>query len=256
MTRSKKRDDRRSGPAAKRSRAKTFSVKCGKNKIEFRLRRSDRRTLAISVMPDASVVVTAPAYVDSETVFLRVERRASWIVRQKGLFEEFLPPVPPRKFVSGETHRYLGRQYRLKLIESETPNVTLSGRFIWVHLPTRSDTKHARELVEGWFLKRAKERLFQSFEKGIARLGARFATQPKMKLRKMSKRWGSWTQRGIVYLNPELIKAPSSCVDYVVTHELCHTVHGNHGKHFYELLQRVMPDWRARKTRLERLMSD
>jgi len=69
----------------------------------------------------------------------------------------------------------------------------------------------------------------------------------------MSKRWGSWTRRSGVWLNPELMKAPASCIDYVVTHELCHAVHGNHSKKFYELLRRVMPDWEQRKARLERM---
>jgi predicted metal-dependent hydrolase len=49
------------------------------------------------------------------------------------------------------------------------------------------------------------------------------------------------------------VKAPASCIDYVVTHELCHAVHGNHGKAFYDLLWRVMPDWHERKARLEHI---
>jgi predicted metal-dependent hydrolase len=72
----------------------------------------------------------------------------------------------------------------------------------------------------------------------------------------MPKRWGSWTQRGVIYLNPELVLAPASCIDYVVTHELCHLVHAPHGRKFYELLQRVMPDWGERKDRLERAAAE
>ena len=68
----------------------------------------------------------------------------------------------------------------------------------------------------------------------------------------MPKRWGNWTRRGVIYLNPELVLAPPSCIDYVVTHELCHLVHGHHGRAFYDLLARAMPDWEERKRRLER----
>ena len=57
---------------------------------------------------------------------------------------------------------------------------------------------------------------------------------------------------GVIYLNPELVLAPPSCIDYVVTHELCHLVHGHHGREFYALLRRAMPDWEERKRRLER----
>jgi len=72
----------------------------------------------------------------------------------------------------------------------------------------------------------------------------------------MPKRWGSWTQRGVIYLNPELVLAPASCIDYVVTHELCHLVHARHGQAFYGLLRRVMPDWEERKDRLERAAAE
>jgi predicted metal-dependent hydrolase len=221
-------------------------------KIVFRLRRSSRRTLAITVQPDLGVLVTAPHKSALENVLARVRRRAVWIRRQQRYFSEFLPQTPPRRYVSGETHRYLGRQYRLKVGESAAAEVKMRGRFIWVHTPRKADTARVRALVEGWYLAHAKERLARSFAESVARMGARMPSAPRMQVRRMSKRWGSWTRRGGVWLNPELMKTPASCIDYVVTHELCHAVHGNHGKKFYELLRRVMPDWETRKTRLER----
>ena len=72
----------------------------------------------------------------------------------------------------------------------------------------------------------------------------------------MPKRWGSWTRCGGIYLNPELVLAPPSCIDYVVTHELCHLVHASHGPEFFALLRRAMPDWEARKDRLERVAAE
>jgi predicted metal-dependent hydrolase len=75
--------------------------------------------------------------------------------------------------------------------------------------------------------------------------------EPKLCIGKMKKRWGSCTGRGVIYLNPGLIKAPSHCIDYIITHELCHLKYPNHGKQFYSLMSRVMPDWGARKRRLE-----
>ena len=222
-------------------------------KIVFRLRRSSRRTLAITVQPDLGVVVTAPRKAALENVLARVRKRAVWIKRQQRYFSEFLPQTPPRLFVSGETHRYLGRQYRLKVIEADAAEVKMRGRFIWVHTPRKGDTARVRELVEDWYLAHAKTRLERSFSESVARLGTRLTNPPRMQVRRMKKRWGSWTRRSGVWLNPELMKAPASCIDYVVTHELCHAVHGNHGKKFYELLRRVMPDWEMRKARLERV---
>ena len=221
-------------------------------KLAFRLRRSCRRTLAITVQPDLGVLVTAPHRAALENVLARVRRRAVWIKRQQRYFSEFLPQTPPRRYVSGETHRYLGRQYRLKVVESAVVEVKMRGRFIWVHTPRKADVARVRELVEGWYQTHAKERLTRSFAESVARMGTRLANPPRMQVRRMGKRWGSWTRRGGVWLNPELMKAPASCIDYVVTHELCHAVHGHHGKKFYDLLRRVMPDWETRKMRLER----
>lgn len=231
---------------------KTCEIRFGGGLIAFRLRQSNRRTLAITVQPDLGVVVTAPYKAALDTVLAKVRKRAVWIKRQQGYFSEFLPRTPPRQYVSGETHRYLGRQYRLKVVEAETAEVKLRGRFIWVQTPRKADTARVRELVEGWYLAHAKERLKRSFAECVARMGTRMTSPPRMQVRRMQKRWGSWTRGGGVWLNPELVKAPASCIEYVVMHELCHSVHGNHGKKFYELLRRVMPDWEQRKARLER----
>ncbi len=226
------------------SKNQNHEIEFGGGRIGFRLRRSHRRTLAITVQPDLSVMVTAPHKVAVDTVLAKVRKRAGWIRKQQRFFCEFLPQTPPRRYVSGETHRYLGRQYRLKVVEATVADVKLKGRFIWVHTPRKRDTARVRKLVEGWFLARAKARLARNFEECVARMGTRLANPPRMQVRRMSKRWGSWTRRGGVWLNPELVKAPASCIDYVVTHELCHAVHGHHGKlDFTNLLRRVMPDW-------------
>ena len=232
--------------------SQTHEISFAGAKIAFRLRRSSRRTLAITVQPDLGVVVTAPHKAALENVLARVRKRAVWIKRQQRYFSDFLPQTPPRRYVSGETHRYLGRQYRLKVIEGTEASVKMRGRFIWVHTPNKADTARVRDLVEGWYLARAKDRLARSFSDSVARLGTRLTNVPRMQVRRMSKRWGSWTRRGGVWLNPELVKTSTSCIEYVVTHELCHAVHGNHGKKFYELLRRVMPDWEIRKARLEK----
>jgi len=60
---------------------------------------------------------------------------------------------------------------------------------------------------------------------------------------------------GRLTLNSDLIKAPISSIDYVVVHELCHLVHADHGPAFYRMLRQIMPDWEARKARLERLLA-
>jgi hypothetical protein len=231
-------------------------VAFGSERIAFRLRRSKRKTLAIAVRPDTSVLVTAPRGADVEAVTAKVRKRAVWIRRQVRFFERYLPSVPPRRYVSGETHRYLGRQYWLKVVEAARRNVKLKGRFIWVETPERLDTKRVRRVVEGWYLERAQTAFARSLEACLPRLRGQLEGAPRLHLRRMPKRWGSWTGRGAICMNPELVRAPASCIDYVVTHELCHLVHGNHGEEFLALLRKAMPDWETRKARLESIMAE
>ena len=224
-------------------------ISCGL--IDFRLRQSNRRTLAITVQPDLSVVVTAPRKATVDSVLTKVRKRAGWIRQQQRYFSGFLPKTPPRRYVSGETHRYLGRQYRLKVIAGVTANVKMKGQFIHVLTPRKDDSARVRIQVDTWYRERAKERFSLSLVENVTRLGPRLSQVPQMRLRKMSHRWGSWARLGGIYLNPELVRMPPSCIDYVVTHELCHAIHPNHGREFYSLLQRVMPDWAKAKLRLE-----
>ncbi|MEW6711481.1 MAG: M48 family metallopeptidase, partial [Candidatus Riflebacteria bacterium] len=79
--------------------------------------------------------------------------------------------------------------------------------------------------------------------------------KPGIKIRRMQKRWGSLSVPSTINLNPELIKASKECLDYVVTHELCHLIHHDHSPAFYRLLSSIMPDWQKTKTKLETSMA-
>jgi predicted metal-dependent hydrolase len=224
-------------------------------RLEFKIRRSNRKTLAITVQPDLSIIVTAPRRAKFEAIMAKVHKRAAWIRNQRRFFERFRPPIPPRRYISGETHRYLGRQYRLKVLTSEEESVKLKGRHIIVETTHKTDMERVRCLLDGWYLDHARQAFSRSLAAGMLAMRARLKKQPVLYLRRMPKRWGSWTQRGAIYLNPELVRAPASCIDYVVIHELCHLVHGNHGKEFVALLRKLMPDWETRKAHLEIIMA-
>lgn len=228
------------------------SVGFGSRDIRFKLQYSDRKTLGISVLPDLSVIVTAPNDSDFEKVKDLVKKRAPWIIKQQSKFSEYLPAQPERKYVSGETHLYLGRQYRLKVQEDDSEEVKLKGRYIYVTIKNREDRERVKQLLVEWYWKRAskyfRQKLIKCFEKF-----RRFKIEmPAITLRRMNKRWGTCSAKGTISLNPDLIKSPASCVEYVIVHELCHLIEPNHSREFYQLLQRMMPDWTKRKISLEK----
>ena len=228
----------------------THSVQYGSTQIHYNLSYAQRKTLAITVDPDLNVTVKAPEGSELVRIEALVRKRASWILRQRRELERYLPHLPPRQYVSGETHRYLGRQYRLKVVEDVEEGIWLSRSFIYVHTHDRANTERVKLLLHDWYRAQAKrvfaERLAACYPK-VEHLGVAY---PDLLIRVMRSRWGSTSPAGRVSLNVKLIQVPKAYIDYVVFHELCHLKEPNHSPRYFELLDRVLPDWRDRRRKL------
>lgn len=223
----------------------------GQRRITYTATFSKRATLAISVLPDSSVELAAPIGTEQCELERRLRRRARWVCRQLDHFDQFRPRTPPRRYVGGETHLYLGRQYRLKIVEAEVENVRLIGRHLVIELRERHDTVRTRALLHDWYRQKAEVRLRERFEKAwpsFERLGC---SRPRLRIAAMQTRWGSHSAAGTITLNSDLIRAPIPCIDYVVVHELCHLVEPNHGVRFFDLLGKLQSDWEVRKVMIE-----
>ena len=238
----------------------TDFIQYGSKQIDFKLEYSERRTLGITVTPDLEVLVKAPVDTAVEVIKERLRKKVPWIIRQLSFFLSFQPRLTDRKFIGGETHLYLGKQYRLKVISNDSgvksgEGVKLKGQFIEVY--TRDNSK-VKDLVEAWYLDKAKVRfheiaepLFNSF---TSKHNLSLITY-HLSIRQMPTRWGSCTAKGRIILNPELIKAPKACIEYVIVHELCHLIHHDHTQKFLYLQTREMPEWEKWKNKLERLLA-
>lgn len=237
----------------------TDFIEYGSKRIDFKLEYSNRRTLGIAVTPDLEVLVKAPVYTAVDVVKERLRKKAPWIIRQLSFFLSFQPRLTDRKFVGGETHLYLGKQYRLRVISDKvsvtSEGVKLKGRFLEIYT---ADSKRVKALVEGWYLNKAKEKFRQIaeplFDSFTTRHNLSLATY-HLSLRQMPTRWGSCTAKGRIILNPELIKAPKACIEYVIIHELCHLIHHDHTQQFIDLQTREMPEWEKWKNKLEKLLA-
>lgn len=236
--------------------AQSHSVSWGSSVIGFALQRSERKRVAIEVSPDLSVVVRAPKAAGIEPVLAAVRKKARWILRQRKYFEQFLPRTPDRVFQSGETHLYLGRRYRLKVHKvAEAPLVKLSGGYIHLWCRNGASQEAKRLLLDSWYAS-AVARLSQAtLSSCLQHRVFRNLHAPTISIRKLRKRWASITKQGRLTLNPDIVRAPRRCMEYVLTHELCHTIVPNHSAQFFKLLTRVMPDWRLRKQELESLLA-
>lgn len=228
------------------------SIQFGSKTITFDLQYQARKSLGITVYPDREVLVKAPLDAPFEKILAKVRKRAPWILKQQSYFLSFEPLTPPRRYVSGESHLYMGRQYRLKIYSSSKEEVKLKRGFLEVYT---SDKSHAKSLVQAWYKKRALQKFPEIAEKWIVQFQKHGVSPSDLVIKWMHKRWGSCTPRGKIILNIELMKAPKGCIEYVVAHELCHLIHHNHSAAFFELQTKEMPDWAKWKDRLERIMA-
>ncbi|MGB4773323.1 MAG: SprT family zinc-dependent metalloprotease [Chitinophagaceae bacterium] len=227
-------------------------VQFGSKTIAFRLEYSVRRSLGITVTPEMEVLVKAPINTSIEKVKGKVKGKAAWIIKQLSFFLSFQPKTPARKYVSGETHLYLGRQYRLHVELGTEESVRLKGKFIQVNAKNKANVKG---LLKEWYLQHAQSK-FKAIAQPLIETFKKHKVEPSsIVLREMPTRWGSCTPKGKIILNPELIKAPKGCIDYVIIHELCHLVYHEHTQRFFDLQTEHMRDWEKWKERLERLLA-
>ncbi|MGQ4878873.1 M48 family metallopeptidase [Billgrantia sp. LNSP4103-1] len=234
----------------------TLQVPYGEGHIEFFLDRRDRKTMSITVTPALEVEVIAPFNASLDHIFEKVRKRAPWIKKQLSFFSQFQPRTPERKFISGETHLYLGRQYKLKVTPNIIEGVKLyRGRIIiQSHKPSQENI--TKSLLNNWYRERARVKFPERVNRCLNLFPSPADFEPSsLEVRQLKQRWGSMTPRGRLILNLSLIRASVDSIEYVITHELCHIAHQHHGRDFYALLDRVMPDWEERKAKLERQLA-
>jgi len=229
----------------------SHSIDFGREHISFVLIDGNHDRFQITVKPDMTVEVQAPAGKPLEAVLIRVRKRASWIVKQLHFFEEFQPRPVAKRFVRGETFRYLGRQYRLKVVCCKERRVHLGRPFITVYLPDPKNAGAVESLIRNWYQERAKEVLGNRLDAIYNDIKGRLRSKPTLRVRRMIRRWGSCTNKNQIVLNTSLVQAPVRCIDYVVMHELCHLSFHDHGRKFWRLLARSIPDWELAKQHLE-----
>lgn len=147
---------------------------------------------------------------------------------------------------------FLGRQYLLKVVVGQRNSVHRKRNTLEI---TCRKGSAVRKVLDAWYRRQAREHFAEIADPLIARFSHYKVKPSAIYLQSMRTRWGSCTPKGKIILNPELIKAPRRCIEYVIIHELCHLVHRGHTAKFFDLQRRMMPDWERWKRRLERVMA-
>ena len=212
------------------------------------------RNLYLSVKPPAGTVhVSAPLSVSDKAIDLFVRSKAGWIrLQQRGFHEQ--SRADSRQFVSGERFFYCGVAYELLVTAGRAYDLRLEGRLASLTAPTASTVTHRGAWLNEWLRRELKARVALRLPEielctGLHCNGWR--------IRNMATLWGSYIRKsGVILLNLQLAKALPACLDYVILHELVHSVVPDHGSRFVALLDKFMPDWRDVRDSLNRQTID
>ena len=229
---------------------RTDEVRWGTTKFTYRYSFGDRKTLAINVHPDLSITVVAPNGTTLGKIREKILKRARWIKNALREFQLYLPKQPPRSFVSGETHRYLGRQYRLRIRKGKDDLIKCQRGYFFITYKKDKFPEKIESMLYAWFRNHAQQIFNTRFLHCQKLIKHERVPDATFEIRKLKTRWGSCTKKGKIILNLDLIKAPAECIDYVILHELCHLKEHNHGPRFWRLLEKVMPDYKQVRKRL------
>lgn len=236
---------------------KDLNAEIAVGKQYLKLRFTKRKTLSIAVLADLSILVTAPYGTEASLIEEKLKKREGWIKAQLDFFAKPRSFFTEKKYISGESHLYLGRQYRLKLhkLDGASPKLIKAGTYLHVYSDDLSQEVISQTL-ESWYRGQAEKYfsriLLDSFKKFCRHyVSLKSVEFPRLFVRKMKTRWGSLSLKANLTLNLELIKAPPECIEYVIFHELCHLVHHNHSKEFFLLLNRILPNAAKLKDKLE-----
>ncbi len=221
--------------------------------IHVQVVRKDIKHLHLGVYPPhGRVRVAAPLRLDDEAVRLAVVSRLAWIRRKRDGFRK-QERESRREFVSGESHYFEGRRYRLDVINAPSGRTGIRLRSnAWIEMRVRPTTgRDSREAtLYAWYRARLRERIPAWVAKWEPRLGVHVAD---WRIRRMKTRWGTCNAAARrIWLNSELAKKPVACIEYVLVHEMAHLVEPRHNDRFRDILDRVMPQWRLRAKALNR----
>jgi hypothetical protein len=209
----------------------------------------DIKNLHIAVYPPLGRVrVAAPRRLDDDRVRLAVIQRLPWIKRERKRLHDAVRQSE-REMVSGESHYVWGVRHRLKVIERPgRAHIELDGERLLLYVPKETTTAARLEVLHRWQREQLRQRIPGLIEKWEPIIGK---TVPRWTVRRMKTKWGSCNREtGHIWFNLELAAKHPDCLEYLVVHEMTHLLERGHGERFTTLMDQYMPDWRARRDRL------
>lgn len=219
-------------------------------KDKIQIHKKKVKNVTLKVKRDGTIHLTVPEATTDDYIDRVIVNKKDWIENQQKHFNDNYEKPQLKEMVSGESFKYLGKNYRLKIMEDPKEGVRLYRGYIEISIKDRENTTRKQELLKKWYMDKAKVKfneLIHEYEKIVKE------EVNSIRIITMKTRWGSCNvESRNINLNLELIKKPRYCIEYVILHELSHLKYPNHSKAFWEYMSVHMPNWKWRKDRLEK----
>jgi predicted metal-dependent hydrolase len=204
---------------------------------EYTVIRQRRRTIALYINPNGTLTIKAPIFTPDFFINRFVKDKQDWIDKHLSRVKQY-PQLEEKQFIDGEEFMFLGKNYSLQIVHSE--EIQLTDKLLF---PFKNKRSIKKRIIE-WYKKQALETVSKRVEKYAAIMKVNYRS---IDLSNAKKRWGACSHIDELTFNWRLIMAPLESMDYVVIHELAHTIEKNHSKQFWAIVQKFCPDYKIRR---------
>ncbi|MBR4838432.1 MAG: M48 family metallopeptidase [Bacteroidales bacterium] len=220
--------------------------------VRYEFKRSHRRRVSAKIRRDSVIEVKAPLLYRESDMLAFLNQHKRWIFNHLDRLQNSYNQE--KKYVSGETHYYLGEKYMLQVREGDKNAVFIEDNSLIINVKSQEHLDNPvflEHLMNKWYKTQA-QKVFSGLLPPILEKFKKHNVSPaKISIRNMRSRWGSCSRRGNISLNLQLIKLNENCIRQVMIHEMCHLVYFNHQAGFYALMEEMMPDWKQWKKELK-----
>ncbi len=221
--------------------------------IQIDVIRKDIKNIHLAVYPPAGRVrISVPLSVNEDAIRLFVISKLGWIKQKQRQFEE-QERIPPREYKDRESHYFFGDRYLLNVVESDLhPKVSIRNKtYIELFVKPNTPTPTRHKIMEEWYRREIKKMIPNLIEKWEDRMGIHLND---WRVKRMKTRWGSCNiGKKRIWINLELAKKPTRCLEYIIVHEMVHLFERKHNDRFVKLIDEFMPNWRGHRDELNRL---
>lgn len=220
--------------------------------INYELNRKNVKNLNLRIKPDGTISVSVNNRISQERIESFLIEHSDFILNALKKYEEIERNKPKEiELVTGDVIKVLGTERTLKVESGSKNTVTCDKYFLTLTVKDINDFVLKKKVIEKWQKEQATKLVTEICEAMYPYFKSYVSEFPQIKFRKMTSRWGSCQPKSnILTFNTLLIEVPVECIEYVVAHEFTHFLEANHSKNFYSKLEKIMPDWKERKKKL------